>query len=273
MLVSPISLIDLLMEPRNQVGDLGTLFPAFQPIVPMFWTGERDIIYEVLARIRTPEGVVLNPGEFLGRYASHLDIDLPMLQFIPTIQQRTGRILSINAAPSSLCTDSYYKLLIGLLASREIYPHRFILEVIEDSDEPSVCDINLWSRLDEIRSLGARIALDDFGSGGNGIAMLSAGHFDIVKLCKSLDVTSDRGRVIAEQMVEMVSRLSSIGDGTMTLVVEGIETARHLHEANRMGANYGQGFLICPPTDSLVRPERLIARVMDGLAENVDSKY
>lgn len=251
------------------IDGVGTLFPVFMPIVPLPWTMDTEVIYEVLARVTSMDGFTLLPGEFLGDKVPALTIDQSILRLIPWIQDGAQGIrMSFNCAPSSLCNNDYFDALQSMVLAREIDPALLVLEITEDS-LGGLFDVEMMDRVESLRSYGMRIALDDFGSGGNGISRLASGHFDMLKISPGLDVSSPRGKIIVEGMIAMISSLSGASEGHMALVIEGIETQQQLKSANFIGATYGQGALIGQAVEGIVTPSMLIDKVALAVSESL----
>jgi diguanylate cyclase (GGDEF)-like protein/PAS domain S-box-containing protein len=111
--------------------------------------------------------------------------------------------------------------------------------------------------LDELRALGVRIAIDDFGSGYSSLRYLKTLPIDILKIdrafVKGLGVT-ERDGALADAIVMLGHSLG------LTTVAEGIETEMQLDHLHRAGCELGQGYLFAPPmplgalTDFLRRP-------------------
>lgn len=249
-------------SPAVVLGFMGDLFPVFQPIVPLPWhRPQSDVIYEMLARIRTKEGLVLLPGEFLGSRVETYVVDTLMLRLIPEILDAHPKAhFSFNAAPSTLANTSYFDQLEAMLKANELITDRLILEITEEPGDP-LLDVEVMERADQARSLGLRLALDDFGTGGNGIARLASTHFDMVKISPALDLGTQRGRTIVEGMIQLAGSLSGISGSQMTLVVEGIERADQLEQAMFINAHYGQGHIISPPVDEVIPAQKLHNRI------------
>jgi len=253
----------------QNIDSVGMLFPVFQPIVPLPWTGDDNVIYEILARIKSPDGLDIQPDEFLGTKLPILAVDQAMLKLVPQIQCQTPGIhLSINTNPYSLCDNGYFDALHSMVIAREIDPELLVLEITEENLD-YLFEVEMMNRVDTLRSLGLRVALDNFGEGGNGITRLVSGHFDIVKISRGLDFTSPRGKIITESVISMVSHLSGLGDGPITIVIEGIDTQERLKQANFIGANYAQGYAINPPTENLVNPNKLLNQICGTVSKSL----
>jgi EAL domain-containing protein (putative c-di-GMP-specific phosphodiesterase class I) len=111
--------------------------------------------------------------------------------------------------------------------------------------------------------MGFGTALDDFGAGHAGLALLAKFQPDIIKL----DMELIRGigdslprRVIVDGVARMCRQLA------ITLIAEGVETVEELDALRAIGIRYVQGYLIArpafeglPPIATLSVPEPLRA--------------
>jgi EAL domain-containing protein (putative c-di-GMP-specific phosphodiesterase class I) len=98
--------------------------------------------------------------------------------------------------------------------------------------------------LAELRKLGIRLAIDDFGAGASSLGHLRELQADVLKLDRSLvqrlDVDlGDRA------VVRAVTALAHAFD--MRVVAEGIETPSQLASTVAVGCDWGQGFLFGAP--------------------------
>ncbi len=98
--------------------------------------------------------------------------------------------------------------------------------------------------LEEIRSKGVRLAVDDLGAGYSNLKYIADLSPDIVKLDRQLIAGLDRdGRLF--RLVRAVVRLCE--DLGAEVIAEGIETEGELEASARAGVHYGQGYFIGRP--------------------------
>jgi EAL domain-containing protein (putative c-di-GMP-specific phosphodiesterase class I) len=100
-------------------------------------------------------------------------------------------------------------------------------------------------RLLELRALGVRLALDDFGSGYSSLSYLQKLPFDKLKVDRSFVAALDRsanGGVIIQAIVTLGRALG------MGVVIEGVETEEQRVLLRLAGCNEMQGFLFAKPT-------------------------
>jgi EAL domain-containing protein (putative c-di-GMP-specific phosphodiesterase class I) len=106
--------------------------------------------------------------------------------------------------------------------------------------------------IDRVRSIGAKVGLDDFGAGYSSFGYLKGLSVDALKLDGSLvkdAAHSLSGMAIVESIASLVTKLGmkSIGE-----FAEDLATIKVLSEA---GVDYAQGYGISKP----VMPERILA--------------
>jgi len=244
----------------STIKGLGRLVPYFQPIVPLPWSGDGEIIHETLARIITPDGLVLTPDEFLGTRLSFLQADKHILHLISSVQDaHRNETFSINSAPSSICDVDYFDTLSSMILSKELDSSRLVIEVTEEWLAGSM-DMDLIDKLDMLRSFGLRVALDDFGAGGSGLARLALCHFDIIKLSNLMDITTRRSKIIIEGLASLLESLSG-QDSANTLVIEGIENQKQMDALIHIGASHIQGNILMPAHKSIQEVKSLMDRV------------
>lgn len=105
----------------------------------------------------------------------------------------------------------------------EVDPHRVVLELSEQ--QPVLTNPSLLAQVEQWRSQGHAIALDDYGAGYMGLGAIVALKPDIVKLDRVVvaDLHRDPKRqIIVKHLVHMCRDLG------MTLIAEGIETPDEL---------------------------------------------
>lgn len=115
-------------------------------------------------------------------------------------------------------------------------------EFTESHAMPSAIEANLMFR--QLREQGHRCALDDFGSGLNGMTMLTDYDFDVVKVDRALTLD-------IEKRPEKLKVLTLLHEMIMALnkshVVEGIETSEVYDLLVTAGFRVFQGYLLDRP--------------------------
>ena len=133
---------------------------------------------------------------------------------------------------------------------------------MELTEQVRVDDYPLLSHtLEQLRSLGVRLAIDDTGAGFASLAHILKLAPDLIKLDRELTSGIDQDPVRSALGAALVSFASSTG---AEIIAEGIETAGELNVLRKLGIRYGQGFLLCRPTTIDSIPSRLSRRVLQG---------
>ncbi|MEG3166159.1 EAL domain-containing protein [Sphingomonas sp. PB2P19] len=217
---------------------------AFQPIVDLK-TG-RAWAYEALARGPNDEGA----GEVLAavtpenRYAFDQQCRVAAItQAVKAGIVKTGAFLSINFLPNAVYSPvACIKLTLKTAAAVGFPTERLIFEFTEN--EEMIDSGHVANIVDTYRRMGFSTAMDDFGAGHAGIALLSRFQTDIVKLdmalIRDLDTSMPR-QMIVEGLVRMFERMG------IAVVAEGIETLGEYEALCSIGVRFMQGYLFARP--------------------------
>jgi EAL domain-containing protein (putative c-di-GMP-specific phosphodiesterase class I) len=231
-------------EGCRQDGAQFDLSMAFQPIVDIE-TG-RAWAYEALVRGPNGEGAgtVLAAVTPENRYAFDQQCRVAAIeQAVAAGILETDARLSINFLPNAVYSPfACIQLTLQTAAAVGFPTDRLIFEFTEN--EEMVDTKHVANIVETYRLMGFATALDDFGAGHAGIALLSKFQTDIVKLdmdlIRDLDASLPR-RLIVEGLVKMFGRME------MTVVAEGIETVAEYDALRAMGVRYMQGYLLARP--------------------------
>jgi len=235
----------------------GSAFPvpftmAFQPIVDI----QEKRIYGYEALVRGLEGQsaqsVLSQVTPENRYA--FDQSCRVLAIELAAQMGLDRRLSINFMPNAVYEPKACIRATLTAAERVDFPLDLIsFEILEDE---RISDVgHLLGIIEEYRSHGFRVALDDFGSGYSGLNALVDLTVDVVKLDMSLVRDIDRNARRKAITLGMISVCRELG---IDIVAEGVETPQELDVLAGAGVRYVQGFLFSRPVlGRFVRDEEL----------------
>ncbi len=150
--------------------------------------------------------------------------------------------VAVNVSAQQVMGPSFPMSLQSILEATGADPAALSLEVTESvllADEPRVHAV-----LNGVKDLGVALSLDDFGTGYSSLSYLRRFPFDAVKIDRSFtaNLPTDRAtRSITSAMID----LSHVLD--LTVVAEGVETARELSEVEGLGADQAQGFHFSRP--------------------------
>jgi diguanylate cyclase (GGDEF)-like protein len=225
----------------------------YQPEVDL--VSGRVIGAEALARWRTGDGIEL-ASSFIGvaRRAGMLE------QLMVHVSEQVWDWRRDHGVrlPTALNVSAAH--LPCLLALHEADPIRrpFTGLRLEIAETDIIRDFDrARSLLDQARTLGAKVMLDDFGTGFSSLRMLSDLPIDGIKIDRTYVA-----RVGSDKRVRsLVTSLAEFGRACDLIVVaEGVETPKQAEFLMQVGIDRAQGFLY----SSAVEPEVFISMMMAG---------
>jgi diguanylate cyclase len=149
-----------------------------------------------------------------------------------------GCSLFINIHPQDLGEDQRLELEESLLP----WAKRVVLEVTETE---AIRDYGrARARIQQLREVGFRVALDDLGSGYSSLNLLAQLEPDIVKLDMELVRGIERGGRTARLVQHLIEFCR--GEGLAT-IAEGIETESELRAVAELNVDFVQGYLLGRP--------------------------
>ena len=154
--------------------------------------------------------------------------------------------ISINVSPKQLINaDILLNSLEQAIESSSITPHLIRIEITESVEFAD----SVPASLQKIRSLGCKVALDDFGPGYSSIVKLTTlpisdlkvDRFFILDLYSADQEKSDKARIIARGIYGVANGLG------LNVITEGVETASQLAIVTELGADLIQGYYFSKP--------------------------
>ncbi|HLH27674.1 MAG TPA: bifunctional diguanylate cyclase/phosphodiesterase, partial [Acidimicrobiales bacterium] len=227
-------------------------FLQYQPIVSL--TDWRLRGFEALVRWNHPTLGLLPPARFVP-IAEETGFVVPMGRWVlaEACEQVAGwcresgerLALSVNLSRRQLTSLRLAEEVGTAVALSGLAPRQLILEVTESMlmDDPE----RAGAALCELRDLGVRIAVDDFGTGHSSLSHLQRFPVDVLKIDKSFvdPLWTDEPECSA-LVVAVIGLARSLG---LDVVAEGIEHESQLHRLVELGCDMGQGFLMAHPLD------------------------
>ena len=226
----------------------------YQPIMNI--DNSEILRYETLIRMIDEDGAIQMPGTFIPE-AEQLglinEIDRMVIKkAIRALDEFATQghplSLSVNLSGRAMDNPEVLALIKEMLQAHKVEPSRLIIEVTETA---AVSDIVGAERLmHEIKELGCRFALDDFGVGFSSFFYLKQLPVDYVKLdgmfIRQLPY-SDEDQIFVKALNEMAHGL-----GKQT-VAEFVENDQILDMLKGFGVDYAQGYFIGKPMPDIIR--------------------
>jgi len=215
-----------------------------QPIVSL--KDGRIAMRELLIRMTAENGELVPPNRFLPA-AAHFGymprIDRWVIaQAAHLAARHPGQCLAVNLAANTLAEAGLVAFIRRALEDAGADPADLVFEISE-ADVIANLD-HARSVCEQLRAMGARIALDDFGSGFSGFSYLKAMQVDVLKI----DGQFVKGLASSPVDQLIIEAILHVGKGmdlpTVAEYVTDEPVARLLRE---MGVTYGQGFHLGRP--------------------------
>ena len=219
----------------------------YQPIVSL--ANQQVVACEALVRWRHPTRGVLLPGEFLAvanETGLIAQIDRwvlshacqQMVRWQARFPSFAHARLSVNLDDRLMASGQLEETVARVLTESGIAPEQLCLEVTErvfrdDHNEP-------LAALRQLKALGVRLAVDDFGTGFSSLGSFVNAPFDALKIDRSLVVdmeTSSRHRAIVRSVIALADDLG------LEVVAEGVENAGQADLLRSIDCPLAQGFL------------------------------
>lgn len=235
------------LGPLQQVLQNGSLYPVFQPIVNLADAS----IHAHEALIRGPAGSPLHTPDCLLRAAAQEDLryEFENACVVSTLRHwghmRSGGRLFVNISANALVRVFNLRGREGLLRwilDLRVMPRTLVLEITEHERVDSMD--RLAEVVQEIRSAGVSLALDDFGDGHSSLRLWSQLKPEIVKIDKyfTRNISAHGDKLKTIQALQQIATIFG-----SSLVAEGIETAEDLRVLRDLGIEYGQGYFLGHP--------------------------
>jgi diguanylate cyclase (GGDEF)-like protein len=222
---------------------------AFQPVFEL--AGNEIVAIEALTRWTSPTCGEVSPREFIP-LAENAGTIVPLgawalresCESAVRITELTGRRLelAVNISGHQLAKTGFAQSVYQTLAHADFPAELLTLEVTEGAlmqpDEVTA------RTLDELRALGVRLTVDDFGAGSASLVSFRERPVDGIKIDRQfLTGLPDDAVSFA-----VVAALSSMGTALgATVTAKGVETEAQLVSLRAMGCERVQGFLLAEP--------------------------
>lgn len=205
--------------------------------------------FEALIRWRHPRLGIVSPSEFIP-IAEETGLIIPMTRWVLEEackqcmilqQQGMNHPMSVNLSIKLFQSGSLLHMIQSVLSSIRLDPQLLELEVTESMVCYDIRDI--IRQMADIRALGVRISMDDFGTGNSSIGLLDQIPMDALKLDRRFlhDLHAPSKQAIIRAIVMMAESLQ------LDVIAEGVESKEDLERLKQLGCKVVQGFLYSSP--------------------------
>ena len=219
-----------------------------QPVIRL--ADRKSVHQEILVRILDRKGALVLPGQFI-EVAESLgmaqEIDLCVLGKVvdvlqgPEYRGRKTRFF-VNLSRTSISDPHWVRRFHSMLAAAPIDHSQLVFEITETAAMSSV-DVT-QEFIAQMKGMGCRFALDDFGAGFSSFYFLKRFDVDYLKIDGSFvrDLASDNAsRLFVRALCDVARGLNK------QVVAEWVEDQAVMDILVGMGVQYGQGFLFARP--------------------------
>ncbi|MDI3296806.1 EAL domain-containing protein [Janthinobacterium tructae] len=214
---------------------------------------------EVLIRIRNGKGDLILPGAFIPaaeRYDMMLSIDrwviravcqhiqsvrdsLPPLAALAESRRRAPALYSVNLSGMSLADPGLQDYITAQFVQYAIAPEQICFEITETAVIANLPKAQVFMR--QLKAMGCRFSLDDFGSGFSSFGYLRALPVDYLKI-DGIFVRGIATNAINHAMVKAINEVGHVMG--LKTVAEYVENAETLAIIRELGIDYAQGYAV-----------------------------
>jgi len=207
---------------------------------------------EALIRWRHPERGLIFPDSFVTfaeKNAYGIQIDILVLsmacrQIIAWQEKGYDLVVSVNISPRHFMNGLIYDSVTKVIKNYNVDPSRLRIELLENillDDFNSAIKV-----INDLRSTGVGVALDDFGSGYSSLEYVSQLPMDYLKIDRTFMMNMQKNpgnEVIMETILTLAKGMK------VKTVAEGVERREDFDFLRKIGCDVAQGYFITRPVD------------------------
>jgi diguanylate cyclase (GGDEF)-like protein len=210
---------------------------------------------EALIRWLQPDLVLTRPGEFIP-LAEQTGLIIPMGEWILRVAceqnlawQKAGlapMLMTVNVSSIQFSQNNFVEVVSQILKDTGLDPHYLQLELTESTIMQN--SQNTISKLQALQTMGVQTSIDDFGTGYSSLKYLK--HFPLGTL--KIDTSFVRDLITSTTDQSIVKAIITLAHNfNLKVIAEGVETREQLDYLRECGCEAVQGYLICPPVNSI----------------------
>lgn len=233
------------------------LFLEMQPIMSLK-TPHDSLNFEVLLRMRGPDGSVLPAGPLIGAAekcgrAGVIDrwvLSSTLAWIAENVQKLPHtRFVCMNLSGASLNDERFVQDTLEILARHVHVASRLCMEITESV---ALHDLDNTRRfIDQVRNFGVKVALDDFGAGYTSFSYLKELPADVLKIDGNFIVNINAHPANVAIVEAIVNLAVNLG---MKTIAEWAEDAATVQTLAEIGVDYVQGWAV----SRSLAPERML---------------
>lgn len=217
---------------------------VYQPIRNVA-SGRIDAV-EALMRLKMLDGTAVPPGLFIPiaeRTGVILELGRWAIRTVcrEILSDDRVPVVSVNVSPIQLKSPGFAASVAAILGETGVAGARLALEITEGLEMEMHSDV--LRCISDLKTLGVRIWLDDFGTGFAGLSWLRLIDFDTVKIDRSFlhDCDTPKGKAMLRDIIGLVRNRGH------KILVEGVETEDQMGLMRQFRIDQVQGFHVGRP--------------------------
>ena len=224
----------------------------FQPMISL--TGDPNENYEVLLRMKAPNGEIVSPDQFMPIAEEHgllVDLDRWVIGRTITLlaeRRKAGKdtTLYVKVAPSSLVEGDLHNYIGAQLKAHSVSGAHLVLQLPESKIYTHLRPLQAFQKI--VASFGCRLCLEQFGTSLNSFQMLQ--HFDpaILKIDRGFIVDLAKNTENQKKVREFVAQARKLDKQT---IAEFVSDASSMTVLFSMGVDLVQGNFLAPPSPAM----------------------
>ncbi|QKC82547.1 EAL domain-containing protein [Mesorhizobium sp. NZP2077] len=222
----------------------GLVSLVYQPIQDVV-SGRVEAV-EALMRLKMLDGTLVPPSLFIPvaeRTGAILELGRWAIRTVcaELLADDHVSLVSVNVSPIQLKTPGFATSVATILGEMGVTGNRLAFEITEGLEMEMHSDI--LRCISDLKLLGIKIWLDDFGTGFAGLSWLRLIDFDTVKIDRSFlhDCGTPKGMAMLQDIIALVRNRGH------QILVEGVETDEQIALMRKFGIDKIQGFRVGRP--------------------------
>ncbi len=202
---------------------------------------------EALLRWDHPELGILLPHDFIPILEQSELVHEALFHFLEIVMSHICTLgktiqVAVNFSPKNLCAPNLINKITTLMRRYAISPNLLCVELTETA--MMTADDSAQKTLAQLRSLGVKISLDDYGTGYSTLSRIMSLPIDQIKIDRSFVSNmrfSPKDKMIISSTIELAKNLD------LEVVLEGVEYKQQIDMLRSLGADIIQGYYLSTP--------------------------
>lgn len=200
--------------------------------------------YEALMRIIDKDNQVYSPYEFMEiakKYKTYLELSEKMIDKVFNEFNGLDSTININLSAYDINSNRFREFIKAKLSSF-LYPQNVVFEILEDECFRDITTLQTF--IENIREYGAKVAIDDFGSGYSNLLEITKIMPDYIKIdgeiIRNIHKNS-KNKDVLKTIVYLANKLD------VCLVAEFVDNEEVQSYIKELGVSYSQGYYFAKP--------------------------